>query len=414
MAETTTRTVASTTPKKKAIERDTNSYILKTTFYPTVEKNLKNTTKANEFFKYAAAYRDRNIDILTSIIPRRFLIFERNGEDGNIVFRTCGLDKKEMTAKIKECRQVLKLDQMKSTEAMEICVALIMMMRYYYNDKPKLKMCCMYYTYAIWSLVFKKYFNTFSPNAEVMQYTIDSLNNKFAVKRLGSFEKALEMKMDQVILWAEDRLENLSDKDIIDIINGIRTRLNDMMKKLANQIHKNAAANNRTFVSSETNEETGEMITDRENNIGVTSNLASAYTTKFFTNGVSTKACHTAAGLCSVSENELKTAITLLIRENNVREVKEFYDCIFYSFFQYYPNAKSSDVKTTKFIAAANSIYKKGNSLDKNIKKIKELSHVWLEKGSRTYKATNHAATQNNFRKAIYMYFVLVCASNED
>jgi hypothetical protein len=172
-------------------------------------------------------------------------------------------------------------------------------------------------------------------------------------------------------------------------------------------------AGNRLFSSVETNDETGELIADRETGSGTTAVLASEYTTKFFSSGVSKRCADLAADMCQVSHKELYTAILLIQNNGSIREVRQFYDCLFYAFFQYYPECTKADVKTTKFIAAANAIYKKGNSNDKNVLIIKDLSHKWLQKGSRVYRVSNSAATKNSFRKAIYMYFVLVVANNE-
>ena len=401
--------------KQATVDRDRSTTILCDTFFPTVKKNLSDANNAKKFFRYVAEYRNRNIDILSSPFPIKFLIFLRDGEDANIIFKTCGIDRKELAAKIKEVRKVLVLDKVASadSDAIDISVALIFMMKYYQKDKAKLQYVNMYYVYSIYHLVFKKYWSKFPPIPEVMQYTIEHMNQKFDIVKLGSLEKVLLSKMEVIADWMEDKLEPLTDINIFEIVNSIRTRINDFLKKIANQYHENAAAGNRIFTTNERNGE-GEYIIDRENNAGAVAQLSAAYTTKFFTNGVSVKACHTAAGICGISENELKTAIHLLIKEENVREVKDFYDALFYAFFTYYPDAKPSDVKTTKFVAAADSIYKKGNSLDKNINRIKELSHIWLKKGSKTYRVTNRAATQNNFRKAIYLYFALVCASNAD
>lgn len=397
---------------KTKLQRDDNTFILRDAFYPTVEKNLANKSQVKEFIKYVVEYRNRNLDQLTRVYPSKVIFFDRNGEDAKIVFRTCGVAEKEITPVIKQAKSAVLLDQMKADALMEFCVMLIMMMKYFYKDKETLKYCAMYYSYAIWHLVYKKYYSKFIPPEEVVDFTINELDNKYDMKRLGSLDAALEKMMDAVIIWAEDRLERLSDKDIIDIIQSIRTRLNNINKTVGNRIHANNKAGNRIFKSVETDSETGEIIADRENSSGMTANLAAEYTTKFFSNGVSSSAVNIAAKMCEISEKELRTAIELLLTENNVREVKLFYECLFYAFFQYYPSAKASDVRTAKFLAAANSIYKKGNSLDKNVVTIKDLSHKWLEKGSRVYKVSNRAATQNSFRKAIFLYFALVCAQS--
>lgn len=398
--------------KKAPLKRDDNTFIMRDAFYPTVEKSLKNMNQVKEFVKYVSSYRNKNIDILSRVYPAKTLFFDRNGEDVNIVFRTCGVEKKTILPVIKEARKAVLLDQIKADENVEFFTMLIMMMKYFYHNKEILHACYMYYAYGLWHLVYKKFYSKFPPSEEVVNYTISELNNKYSAKKLGSIDLALEDLMRTAIEWAEDRIERLSDKDIIEIIQGIRTRLNNFNKTIGNKIHANAKAGNRIFISSDTNDETGELITDRENNLGACSVLASEYTTKFFSNGVSQKATQLAAKMCEVSQKEVYTAITLLHSSGNVREVRQFYDCLFYAFFSYYPKATPADVKSTKFVASANAIYKKGNSIDKNVLILKDLSHKWLEKGSKTYRVSNSAATKNAFRKSIFLYFALVCAMN--
>lgn len=405
--------MATPTEKKAPLKRDDNTFILRDAFYPTVEKALANKSSVDAFVRYVSEYRNRNIDLLSRVYPAKTLFFERNGEDTNIVFRTCNVNKSAIMPVIKQARKAVLLDQIKSDENVEFFTILIMMMKYFYKNPKVLHACYMYYAYGLWHLVYKKFYNKFSPPEEVVEYTINELNNKYLAKRLGSLDLALESIMQNTVVWAEDRLERLSDKDIIDIIQGIRTRINNFNKTMGNRIHANAKAGNRVLNSSDTNEETGELLTDRENNLGSCSVLASEYTTKFFTNGPQMKEAELAAKFCSgVSIKEVYTAIQLIHSEGNTREVKLFYECLFYAFFQYNPKATPADVKSMLFPAAANAIYKKGNSIDKNVLQLKELSHKWLQKGSKTYRVSNSAATKNSFRKAIFMYFAFVCATN--
>ena len=52
------------------------------------------------------------------------------------------------------------------------------------------------------------------------------------------------------------------------------------------------------------------------------------------------------------------------------------------------------------------AIYKKGNSKEKNITMVKGLLDKWLNAVSPTYREVTRAATINNFRKALYQYFI--------
>ena len=206
--------------KQATVDRDRSTTILCDTFFPTVKKNLSDANNAKKFFRYVAEYRNRNIDILSSPFPIKFLIFLRDGEDANIIFKTCGIDRKELAAKIKEVRKVLVLDKVASadSDAIDISVALIFMMKYYQKDKAKLQYVNMYYVYSIYHLVFKKYWSKFPPIPEVMQYTIEHMNQKFDIVKLGSLEKVLLSKMEVIADWMEDKLEPLTDINIFEIV----------------------------------------------------------------------------------------------------------------------------------------------------------------------------------------------------
>ena len=74
---------------------------------------------------------------------------------------------------------------------------------------------------------------------------------------------------------------------------------------------------------------------------------------------------------------------------------------------------KNKDIKSISFIAAMEMVYKKGNSGDKNINNIKKLLDSWLTESSNTYRISDRQATLNNFRKALFYYFVLLASSNK-
>jgi hypothetical protein len=198
--------------------------------------------------------------------------------------------------------------------------------------------------------------------------------------------------------------------DIINIINAFKTRVGRLMKYIYVEYEKNFKKGNRTYTSIDRNEE-GEVI-ERESNLGNIANLSSEFTTKFFANGVNVGITQLVSSMCQVSENELRTAVTLIQREQDVDRVRRYYECMFTLFFANYKGATEADVKTKKFLAAADSIYKKGNSNDVNIRTIKDISHQWLKTGSNTYRNSNRVVTLNNFRKAIYFYFVFTVVNN--
>ena len=114
------------------------------------------------------------------------------------------------------------------------------------------------------------------------------------------------------------------------------------------------------------------------------------------------------AKVAGVSSKELKIVIQIIQRDGNVQDIKDFYEAIFYIYFK--NGGKANDIKSLKFIAVMDNTFKKGNSIDKNIIKIKTLLDKWLIQGSSVYRATNREATMNSFRRAVYMYLIKIAS----
>lgn len=393
-----------------SVKRDALSSVLKDTYFETLSNSLKKPAHQKVLFKYISDYRNRNIEVLSSSLIVKLLPFNHSGEDANVVFTACGLDREEVEKTIIQVLKILALDQAgKNITAFN--VVMVMAMSYFSEDKNKLTMLYMYYAYSFYFSIFTRQFKKFAPDANTMQYTLDNMNNKFTLKKEGSLDGVLNASMSVAVKCYPEKFKNLSDFDIVQIINAFKTRVGHMMKNVFNAYNKNYIAGNRVFTTVERNAE-GELILDRDTNLGVIAKLASQYTTKFFSNGANYSIVKLCSSMCNVSENELRSAISLILKDEMVADVKRFYECLFYLFFETFPNSTEGDVRTMKFFAAADAIYKKGNSNDKNIKTIKDISHKWLSVGSNTYQTTQNAGTINNFRKAIYFYFVNVVSSS--
>lgn len=405
-----------TSNKKKGLDRSNNTFFIKDAFLAKVSESLSKPANDKALFKYIGEYRNRNINILSSPYPVTNLIFRMGSDtmddsDAAIVFKCCGVDRNEVTNVTNTAKKAIMLDQVGAT-INDFCITMVLAMSHFYKDKTRLRLLCLYYAYGFYWSIYKKYFRKFDPNPEVMKYTVDEMSNKFGLKRLGSIDKVIDSIMFKTAETYEAKLKNLSDKEIIEVCNAFRTRIEHMFYKLFKVYNENYKKNNRRFTTVETDAE-GNYI-DRETNLTTIEQLSNQCTTKFFSNGVSNKKIDMVSNICKVSKNDLKMVIHLLQEEERVREVKEFYDCLFYAFFSQYPSATPQEVKSLKFVAAIDQIYKKGNCNDKNINRIKELSHNWLKAGSKTYAATNRVATQNSFRKAVYLYFAFNASSNDD
>lgn len=399
----------------EAIDRP-DTWILKNAFYDRICTSLAKPANQRMLFQHIAKYRDKNIDVLSSPYILKIMLFNLNGEDGNIIFKACGVDKSEVEPVLKETLKAIKLDRVNNTgdaaaNVIPFRVMMIMAMAYFWDEKPKLRTLWLYYTYSFYFSVFNNYFQRKDAiNEECMIYTINSMSNKFDIKKQASLENMLDSTMAVAIDSYSNLFKSLSDMDIVNLINAFKTRVSHKIASIRKEYDKNYKSGDRIFTTVERNQE-GEFI-DRENNLSSIDILSSQYTSAFFHTQLNERNINISANLNQVSASELKTALSLLQQGKNNKEVRLFYNCIFQLFFEEYPNAKTSDVNSNKFLVAADAIYKKGNSNNPNVLKIKDLTHIWLKKGSNTYRSSTRPDTLNRYRKAIYIYFAL-CVSTK-
>jgi hypothetical protein len=207
-------------------------------------------------------------------------------------------------------------------------------------------------------------------------------------------------------------LKNLSDYDICNtLIPGLRTRVASMLQSVAGEYFANYEKGNKVFTQQEYNEE-GEFIIDRESDIARVQRAASAATIRFYSHPINLNIIRTIAKMhTDASANEIRACIEYVHDDVDSKSVLKFYECIFSAFFNDNPTFSADDLYSMKFLAAANSIYKKGNSKDNNIVMIKSITHDWLSKGSPVYARTTRVATINTYRKCIFLYFVMAVSS---
>ena len=388
------------------------SYLLKNAFYDRVCDSLSKPSNEKMLFKYIAQFRDRNISTLSSPYITNIIVFSMNGEDANVLFRACGVTREEVDPVVKEALKVLQLDKTgenkgDSKNVNAFRVILIMAMNFFFKDKDKLRALYLYYAYSLYFSVFTNFWISADRiNKECMEYTINSMSNKFGIKKEQSVEGLMAATLQVAVDTYSNLITELSDYDIIQIINAFKTRISHAMRNIRNQYEINYRNGDRYFESIEKTAD-GELIMDRDNSVTMVTNLATSYTTSFFQTPINLKLVKIVANMHEVSESEIRTAISVLHDEGDHKEVRRFYECMFQLFFESYPNARERDVNSNKFLVAADAIYKKGNSNDKKIIAIKDYTHKWLKRASNTYRSVTRVATINDYRKAIYMYFVL-------
>ena len=395
----------------EAVDREKNSKILKNALYKRICDTISIDKNKKELFKYIAAYRNKHINELSNPMITNNIPFFHSGEDANIVYKCCGLTLDDINPPIEQAKVMVKLDAA-GKNITPFNVVMIMLISHFYDDKPRLKSLLLYYACGMYYLIYTGMFKKFAPDPDTMQYTMNNLSNKFMLKKEGSLEKAMVVTLENGVDHYKSILKNLSDYDICNtLIPGLRTRVASMLQSVASEYFDNYDKGNKIFEQQEYNDE-GEFIIDRESDIARVQRAASAATIDFYSHPINLNVIRTVAKMhTDASANEIRACIEYIHDASDSKSVQRFYECIFSAFFNENPTMTTEDLHSMKFLAAANSIYKKGNSKDPNIVTIKSISHDWLSKGSPVYARSNRVATMNTYRKCIFLYFVMVIST---
>lgn len=121
--------------------------------------------------------------------------------------------------------------------------------------------------------------------------------------------------------------------------------------------------------------------------------------------GPNIRLVNVAAKMCQVSVSELRNYVNMMVIDSNREDIKAVTESILFLFLFDSQNTVQQ-ISGNEFLLYCMEVYKKSNTTDKNILKIKKILDGWLENLG-TYKKTQRLATINNFRRALYAFFVL-------
>lgn len=371
--------------------------VIVTELYPTVEKNLQKKENVIKLKKAIESYLDRNHEKLTTLGPIHKILF--SDLDKQVMYECTGLDVKQIKDTVKKTKYVDWLVQNHPFNA-----AAMLAIRYFKNTKNKdmAKLTLIYLTLSLYPSIHSKYFQ-YEPNEKIMNYTINNLSNKYKIKKTG-------VLLTAIVETAEGSDENYHsniirglDKDLNDYVSGIRTRINMMIRKISNEFYENKEKELYINIEHESMEE--DNYREAESNIYAIDKLSNGVVLKLIVNGPNMKLVNAAAKICKVSVSELRNYTSTMITSDNKEEIKQVVESILFLYL-FDDKNRIQEINSDKFLMYCMDIYKKSNTTDENIIRIKTILDSWLERLG-TYKKTQRLNTINDFRRALYIFFVV-------
>lgn len=378
--------------------------ILLNSFSYQIEDRLNSDKKLSEnFFKYIGNYIDKNNEILYHNTPTYRLFFSDN--DRQIVYDMCDIDPDSIKDSIK------KIPTVKSSWKLindPFNIIMILLIRYYILKKNNngINNTLMYLTLSLYaSLHYKMY--RYPPNDNIMQYTINRISNKFFFKKYGNISKALFAIAEGSHQKYKNFLTSDDDSKIIQYFVNLRSRLNNQMRVFANEFYKDQKQGN--YLNS-TEKDTDDDIYDNDENIsGIISNLTTKISLNFFSSSINERVSSNAASISKISKIILKNTL-LDIKNNENEKVVTIIRGILQTYLSDSSNPINS-IGSQKFIAYSINIYSKSNTKDKIILEMKDILDYFLTRYCNKYTETEREMTKSNYRKAVFVYFILFISS---
>ena len=368
--------------------------------YPKVEKAFTSKDTQRKFSAVVASYVDRNVNKLSTAGPSKRTLF--SDMERNKVYELIDFDPKVCKAIVKQSNYIKA-----SWKIVNDPFNLVMMMILRYAKLNQLdqinQLAVTYLTLSMYPSLHYKYFK-FEPNEAIMQYTINNLSNKFKVKQVGNILQALVDTTALADKTYDKNIRHANDKELTDYINAYKTRLNSLIKKIRDAFEKDYRSGN--YMNTERDNEDENDFKTSDSNSLLIQRIVDQVVLKLSVNGPDSRIVDISAKMNQVSVNETRNTLNQLTQNKDESvNIRALCESILYLYLFNGEN-HVNDLNGSKFLTFCLAVYKKSNTNDENVIKVKSILDTWIEKYSETYRKTQRVATLNNFRRALYTFFV--------
>jgi hypothetical protein len=368
--------------------------------YPKVEQAFTSKETQRKFSAIVASYVDRNVNRLSTAGPSKRTLF--SDMERNKVYDLIDFDPKTCKAIVKQSNYIKA-----SWKIVNDPFNLVMMMILRYAKLNQLdqinQLAVTYLTLSMYPSLHYKYFK-FEPNEAIMQYTINNLSNKFKVKQVGNILQALVDTTALADKTYDKNIRHANDKELTDYINAYKTRLNSLIKKIRDAFEKDYRSGN--YMNTERDNEDENDFKTSDSNSLLIQRIVDQVVLKLSVNGPDSRIVDISAKMNQVSVNETRNTLNQLTQNKDESvNIRALCESILYLYLFNGEN-HVNDLNGSKFLTFCLAVYKKSNTNDENVIKVKSILDTWIEKYSETYRKTQRVATLNNFRRALYTFFV--------
>lgn len=396
-----------------------DSHIIVTKLYPKIAAVLNTPQGDKKFKQLVGQYIDRNSEKLHTTGPVYLVPFTsyekaQYCELFNLEYSISGSSAKDQKIKIPEVDKLIdevvntlgSKSDFKLLKGNQIFWIFYCCIRFFHikKDQKGLNSALAIYALADYPAVFSLFFK-YGADEAVMQYTIDNLTEKFIIKQQGNIFNALFVSIQNSYRFLKTFMNDASDKEIIRWIQRIRNDQKSMIKKICDQYMKNHAAGLRVNLTKDTYSDEIRVDVDEENKTSAVENIGRKVALKIFTQDINLKLVSMVAKISGVSVSETRFYISKLLTDKYTDDVQKFIEAILFLYL-YDENKKAEDINSRQFLHWSEELFRKTNSNNDNIDRIKKTLDKWAEEIG-VHEKYKREASRVNYKKAIFFYFIL-------
>lgn len=379
------------------------TYIIRDELYPVVAASLDNPSKERRFKKLISDFFDRNAERLSTSGP--MYMIATTDEDKRNFFSALGVP--ENTVKRIVNKVTKKTSNARYLRNNPLLWILFCVIRYYTlkKDVKGLNTTLAMYALAVYPSIFYKYFQHGVTSPGTMEYTMDSLTDKFILKQKGTLFAGLTSSIQNSFKFLSSGIADGSDDEVVRFIIRIRNDQNSMIKRVANQYMINHAKGLTVGHALDTGNN-GELIDTYTNDTSQVATVSRSIVLQILTNGIKLDYVSASAKIASISSSDLKLYLSKILVDNESKVIEAFIESILFIWL-YDEHHTKREINTSAFLLwSINKLFKRTNSNDSNVARIKETLNRWGDISGIHQKFTREAS-RINYKKAIFVYFIL-------
>lgn len=386
------------------LEAASDTYIMRDGLYAQITTVLSNEIMDRKFKQLVGNFIDKNNSKLRTPGPQYMIAFGDSDKKG--FFDVLGIDEKEVISLVVKMTSSINNSEFKYLRENPILWIFFLCIRHYTlkKDAKGLNTVLAIYALSVYPSVFHKYFKYEVSDPGCMAYTIDNLTEKFIFKQQGHLFGALTYSIQQSFKFLKQGIIDGSDIEAVRFIQRIRNDQNSLIKKIAIKYHENKAKGLSISSALDTGE-TGEIIDSYLNDTSQVEMVVRTIVLPMITNGINLSYVEACAKMAQISVSEVRYYLSQIVIEGQSQTIEKFVEAIL--FLWLYDEKKTrKEINTSEFLIWSSKLFRKTNSNDANIARIKDTLNKWGDL-SGLHKKFVREASRINYKRAIFFYFIL-------